>query len=70
MTFPPPLSDLSQRRNQTCLKGKEGSCLKILSEIQVFAEKLCGEVIVQVEVDNTRSLNFKSHISKTPGKEP
>lgn len=54
--------------NQTCLKGKQGSCLKIFSEIQVFAEKLCGEIIVQVEVDNTGS-NFKSQVSKTPGKE-
>lgn len=67
MTFPPTLSDLSQRRNQTCLKGKQGSCLKILSEIQAFAEQLCSKVIVQVEVDNTGSLNLKSQLSKTPG---
>lgn len=36
MTFPPFLSDLSQRRNQIYLKGKQGSCLKILSEIQML----------------------------------
>lgn len=69
MTFLPTLSDLSQRRNQTCPKGKQGSCLKILPEIQGFAEQLCGEVTAQVEVDNTGSLNFKSQVSKTPGKE-
>lgn len=69
MTFFPTLSDLSQRRTQTCLKGKQGSCLKILSEIQDFAEQLCGEVMAQVEVDNKGSLNSKSQVSKTPGKE-
>jgi len=69
ITFPPTLSDLSQRRNQTCLKGKAGSCLKILSEIQVFAVKLFGEVIVRADVDNAGSLNLKSQVSKRPGKE-
>lgn len=69
MTFPPTLSDLSQRRKQTCPKGKQGSCLKILSEIQSFAEQLCGEVTAQAEVDNTGCLNCKSRVSKTPGEE-
>lgn len=69
MTFPPTLSALSQRRNQTCPKGKQGSCPKILSEMQIFDEQLCGEAIVQDEDDNTGSLDLKSQVSKRSGKE-